>query len=1110
MAAGPHTFTIQATNEFDMVEQPAVEYEWTITDAQEPTTSIELGPPATTSSTTATFSFSSNETDASFECALDTPAGQEPSWNVCAEPPENTADLTDLALGQHNLLVRAIDPSENFDSTPESYSWTVVPPGPPNTPAGTNVTATHQGGGTTVTATFGSVTAAGYTFVESLSGAAGLPLGYLPNGAKFYDVSTTAGWIGDLTVCLTYDPNTLVDPVRLLHFDGSVWVDVTTSDNRDTGVVCGEPGSLSAFAIASATSALVPDTSVLLGPDPETTDLNATFAFESDVAGVVYECALDTPAGEQPEFGSCEATHTFEGLLPGPHELLVRAKDDRPLGLGLYDASPARYEWTIVSLETVIDEGPAEATEETTASFRFSSDYPGATFECMLDEAIDWSPCDAETTYTGLIQEEHELLVRARTPGGAVDQTPAEWSWEIGDVPPQVVFDVTPELRTENRSARFEFSTSETGVTFECALDGAAFQLCSSPKVYNGLILGTHTLQVQVFSPEAIVEQTPATYTWEVVDDTAPTTTIDFGPPAVTGMTDANLSFSSDEQLATFECSLNGVVDPLPCGSPAEYSGLAPGSYTFEVVAIDPSGNRDASPATHSWRVVERPETTIDSGPESDTTSTSAEFTFSSSQPGSTFECSIDAGPFLVCTSPKLYTGILDGDHTLAVRARNADGVEDDTPAEYDWTVDLLPDTSIVDKPAAVTQSTSALFTFGSNEAEVTFECSLDGAAFAECLSPHNVGPLADGEHTLRVRTVDGSSQLDPTPAAHTWRIDTTAPDTAISDQPSSTTQSTSASFSFSAEAGSSFACSLDGAAPSPCSSPKEYTGLSVGDHSVEIQATDAAGNAEQAPARYSWTVEAADTTAPETTLGSGLPAATTTETDASLSFSSEAGATFECSLNDSAWAACDSPKEYTGLTVGPQTFKVRAKDGAGNVDESPAEHSWTVEALPGGGSCESVTLTAEADSWINQLSQNATAGSQTTFRAMSLGTNRNRRGLVRFAIPDLPAGCEVESATLRLFAEASRIGRTMEALRVTSDWAEGSVNWSNRPSTAASGVTARAALGWVEWNVTSAVNEGAERGFMIRDLSENNNAEQVYTSREGSQNKPQLVITLR
>ena len=60
--------------------------------------------------------------------------------------------------------------------------------------------------------------------------------------------------------------------------------------------------------------------------------------------------------------------------------------------------------------------------------------------------------------------------------------------------------------------------------------------------------------------------------------------------------------------------------------------------------------------------------TTITGFPAEDTTSSEATFTFTSSDPGSTFECFLD-GLYEPCTSPKTYTGLIRGDHVFAVRA---------------------------------------------------------------------------------------------------------------------------------------------------------------------------------------------------------------------------------------------------------------------------------------------------------------------------------------------------------------------------------------------------------------------------------------------------------
>jgi hypothetical protein len=106
------------------------------------------------------------------------------------------------------------------------------------------------------------------------------------------------------------------------------------------------------------------------------------------------------------------------------------------------------------------------------------------------------------------------------------------------------------------------------------------------------------------------------------------------------------------------------------------------------------------------------------------------------------------------------------------------------------------------------------------------------------------------------VRATDPAGNTDPTPASYTWTVDTTPPDTTITAAPPAVSISSSASFSFTAtEAGSTFACRLDGSAFAPCTSPKSYSGLALGTHSFQVRATDPAGNTDPTPASYTWTV---------------------------------------------------------------------------------------------------------------------------------------------------------------------------------------------------------------------------------------------------------------
>jgi hypothetical protein len=115
---------------------------------------------------------------------------------------------------------------------------------------------------------------------------------------------------------------------------------------------------------------------------------------------------------------------------------------------------------------------------------------------------------------------------------------------------------------------------------------------------------------------------------------------------------------------------------------------------------------------------------------------------------------------------------------------------------------------------------------------------------------------LSDGVHTFEVRATDSVGNTDPTPASHTWEIDTTAPDTTITSSPSDPSSSVDVSFSFtSTEAGSTFECQLDGGGFSSCTSPQVFTNLYFGNHTFDVRAIDPAGNTDLTPASYIWKV---------------------------------------------------------------------------------------------------------------------------------------------------------------------------------------------------------------------------------------------------------------
>jgi hypothetical protein len=126
----------------------------------------------------------------------------------------------------------------------------------------------------------------------------------------------------------------------------------------------------------------------------------------------------------------------------------------------------------------------------------------------------------------------------------------------------------------------------------------------------------------------------------------------------------------------------------------------------------------------------------------------------------------------------------IDGDVTISLPASTVKDLAQnfniastgDGTVQYDTTP---PNTSITSAPTLLTNSASFDFSYSATEVGSFFERSIDEGAWMTVLSSETV-VLADGTHTLRVRARDPAGNIDPTPASHTWTIDTTAPTVTI------------------------------------------------------------------------------------------------------------------------------------------------------------------------------------------------------------------------------------------------------------------------------------------------------------------------------------------
>lgn len=390
----------------------------------------------------------------------------------------------------------------------------------------------------------------------------------------------------------------------------------------------------------------------------------------------------------------------------------------------------------------------------------------------------------------------------------------------------------------------------------------------------------------------------------------------------------------------SFQCALDGGSFTA-CVSPKALTGLAEGSHTFSVRALNSAG--DPGPQTdRTWTV----DTTLPGAPTLDgaptgTVKTDAASITLSGENGATFRCSVDGGSYVGCSSPLVLTGLADGQHTVSVKQVDKAGNVGTLVDTATWTVDTLAPATpgLTGAPTGTVDTDHASIEL-SGEDGATFRCAVDGGAYEACTNPLELTNLSEGEHDVQVKQVDAAGNESTNFATASWTVDTVLPGTpTLTGAPTGTVAVDHASIELSGEGGASFRCAVDGGAFEACTSPLELTGLADGEHVVKVKQVDAAGNESAESGKAAWTVD--------TTVPAAPPVAQpqdTTATVADVSFTTPAGSTAECSLDDDPFQACVSPVAVSGLSVGTHKLKVRMINAAGTVG-APQIVTWEVQA---------------------------------------------------------------------------------------------------------------------------------------------------------------------
>jgi len=416
---------------------------------------------------------------------------------------------------------------------------------------------------------------------------------------------------------------------------------------------------------------------------------------------------------------------------------------------------------------------------------------------------------------------------------------------------------------------------------------------------------------------------------------------------------------NTDDRVTKNDCSqlvvsndfisqIQATIRAVPLGSPANHWFFVPGWFPGTCHAVTPEnyctfqapflGDQSFSPLIIFDDVAAPGLLTFVTASYSDVADRTITFSMVWNEPVDA-QCRIDGGTPVACTPDVTPFTLSEGDHTLDARAFDKSGNQSGFSSPHSF---KIVDTAINGGPSNGSTSGPNVSFLYSTVAGIAYDCAIDGSGFFDCGSnPFSAfNGLTTGQHTFQVRAKNGG-YFDHVPAVRTWTVDATPPETSVASGPPTLTKAKTAQIHFnSSEGGSSFQCSLDGAAASACTSPLNLTGLGLGTHLLTVVATDQYGNVDGTAATFSWTVDFAP---PNTRLTKSPPANTKARKAAFKFNSTEPNSTFQCKLDKGAYKPCVSGKSYKNLKKGKHTFRVRAIDKAGNVDASPIVKTWRI-----------------------------------------------------------------------------------------------------------------------------------------------------------------------
>ncbi|MBJ7459202.1 MAG: hypothetical protein JHD02_08450, partial [Thermoleophilaceae bacterium] len=307
----------------------------------------------------------------------------------------------------------------------------------------------------------------------------------------------------------------------------------------------------------------------------------------SDVNSLTLECKVGAAA-----YAPCTSPWTTDTLSDGSHTASVRATD----AAGNVAVATTTFTVDTTAPTTTIDVTPDTLDNNPTPTFEFSSNDPGATFECRIDSGL-FAACTSPFTTPSLLDGSHTFEVRATDTHGNVESPAQSYTWTLDTVAPAAPVITTPAASvttTDNTPAIS--GTAEPNSSVEVFVDGNSIGTVTANGSGNWTITspqltdGSHSATARATDVAGNLGPTSGARAF-TVDTTPPGGSVAEQPGSGGGGTNPTFDISTSDGTATIACALDGGAS-APCSSPFTPAGtLAPGTHTLVVTFTDPVGN---------------------------------------------------------------------------------------------------------------------------------------------------------------------------------------------------------------------------------------------------------------------------------------------------------------------------------------------------------------------------------------------------------------------------------------------------------------------------------------------------------------------------------------